>query len=205
MCGRFTMLTWEEVAQVVANVTAGRAARTLPIARHAEAFPGSEAPVIVAGADALEPRQLCWGFTLPDTGKLVFNTRLESAAGSPFWGEAFKQRRCIVPAWEFCETHRTQMAIGETGRPVRQAYRFTRDDGDCMLMAGVWQDNRFSVITTEPDDAVSPVHDRMPLLLSSSRALDWVAGAEPGQDETALLKAAVYPTAQDAGEQLGLF
>ena len=208
MCGRFTMLAWEEVAQVIEEIETGRklafAAGTAP---NEEAFPGNTAPVIVSGTDMIEPRQLSWGFVLPDTGKLVFNTRLETAASSRFWSEAYERRRCIVPAWAFCETHREQTAATASGRRVKQAYRFSRPGGEPLLMAGIWQDGRFSVMTTMPDAAVAPVHDRMPLLLDSPQALDWLVGNEPERCGFELTKAPVYPAApaHDGGEQLGLF
>lgn len=213
MCGRFTILAWEDVARVIEAIETGRilagGTGAEPAANDAreEAFPGGHAPVIVSGADALEPRQLSWGFVLPDTGKLVFNTRLGTAAHSRFWGEAYNQRRCIVPAWAFCETHRTQTAANAAGKRVKQAYRFSRPDGEPLLMAGIWQDGRFSIMTTEADTAVKAVHDRMPLLLSSSQALSWIAGNEPERHDFELSKAPVYPDVptRDGGEQLGLF
>lgn len=212
MCGRFTILAWEEVARVIEAIETGRilaggtgAEPAANVARE-EAFPGGNAPVVVAGADALEPRQLSWGFVLPDTGRLVFNTRLETAASSRFWSEAYGQRRCVVPAWAFCETHREQTAATASGRRVKQAYRFSHPGGEPLLIAGIWQDNRFSVMTTTSDDAVRMVHDRMPLLLDSSQVLDWLAGDEPKQDELGLSRSPVYPApARDGGEQLGLF
>lgn len=181
------MLAWDEVLGVIQALEAFAPLNLQPDwPACRDTAPGSEACVIASASDALEPVRLTWGFPFPGSGKLVFNTRSESAAASPLWRDAFLNRRCIVPAWAFFESHRTETERGASGRPRRRQYRFLPegDDGP-LLMAGVWQDGRFSALTCAPDDRVRPVHDRM-LLLSALSALDWAAGAAPEECRSAV-------------------
>lgn len=188
MCRKFTMLAWDDVLGVVQALEASAPLNLQPDwPACRDAVPGSEACVVAAGSGALEPLRLTWGFPLSGSGKLVFNTRSENAASSPLWRDAFLNRRCIVPAWAFFESHRTETERGASGRPRRRQYRFLPEGGGGpLLMAGIWQDRRFSVLTCAPDDRVRPVHDRMPLLLSASSALDWAAGAAPEECRSAV-------------------
>lgn len=208
MCRRFTMLSADEVRHIITCLETGRPLEMASSTNtpHDEAFPGAEVPVIVTGADALEPRQLSWGFVLPDTGKLVFNTRLEKAAESRFWQASYQDRRCAVPALAFCETHRSEQTLNDRGKRMRQAYRFEPESSEPLVMAGIWQDGRFSVMTTTPDDNVAPVHDRMPLLLDGTGTLEWLAGEEPQRILPHLAATPLHrPAPREDGEQLGLF
>ncbi|MEE0844608.1 MAG: SOS response-associated peptidase family protein [Eggerthellaceae bacterium] len=142
---------------------------------------------VAASSLAIVP--LIWGFDLPGRGKTVFNTRSETAARSDFWRESFLRRRCVVPAHAFFEPHRSERALrpnrgaamGVGSKTMRQTYRFSDADGGILLLAGVWAADRFSILTTQPNDAVAPVHDRMPLMLGFEEALDWLRGAVMGR------------------------
>lgn len=75
-----------------------------------------------------------------------------------------------------------------------------------LLLGGIWQDDRFSIMTTEPNEAVRPVHDRMPLALSMQGALAWLAGDADAEQlaSSDMESTALYPTAPEQG-QLTLF
>lgn len=208
MCGRFTTITWDEVEGVIGAIEAERPYNLEPDwpARRVDAFPKATAPIITLDeAGALEGRELIWGFDLLNSpGKVAFNTRIESAAQSSLWRESFTRRRCIVPAATFFEPHRSEMGVRD-GRRVRQAYRFASADGSLLMMAGIWQGDRFSVMTREPDSAVAPVHDRMPLILRAHQANAWLsAGRTANHPEPQLIGAPIYE-ACPANQQLSLF
>lgn len=184
MCGRFTMLTWNEVEAVVEALEFSTPLvldADLP-ARRSDAFPRSSVPVVVADdANRLQPALLVWGYLVPGRPDPVFNARIETAAATPLWRESLAQRRCIVPARAFFEPHRTETALSpRTGKAVRQLYRFSPRDNAMLLMAGIWQDERFSILTTAPDESVALVHDRMPLTLAPRDARTWLFGDSAG-------------------------
>ena len=161
----------------------------------AQAFPGSDIAAIglsngLAGgfADGMDngngPRdQLCigtfrWGFTPNWSNKTIFNTRIESAlSGSGMWANIIRDGRCIVPAASFFEPHATETVRSpRTGRQVKRSYEFAQPDGSPLLLAGLCNDGCCSIVTTEPNRWVSPIHARMPLALRFEEVLPWIAG-----------------------------
>lgn len=165
-----------------------------------DAFPGSETGVLVADPQGqIVPRLLRWGF--PRQDGVAFNTRSETASTSPFWRESFLQRRCVIVAWRFFEPHGSQQALGPSGRIVKQQYAFQLPFLAPLLMAGIWRDDRFSILTREPNQVVRPIHDRMPVLLDVPEAHHWLLGANADTastnagNEVPLVASPLYPPA----------
>ena len=184
MCGRFVMLSAEEVADVVAAVERRAGLRALGTGAEpprAQARPGSLIATIGRDGDAFTASERIWGFTPEWSAKPVFNTRIESALnGSAMWRDALRDGRCIIPAVAFFEPHGTETEPSpRTGRPMKRQYRFDAVDGSPLLMAGLRQSDRCSVITTQPNRWMEPVHDRMPLLLRFDEVEAWLDGAQP--------------------------
>lgn len=228
MCGRFTMLTWDEVEDAAKAVLCAAPLNVDPDwpARRTDAFPGSTVRAIVfeneraIGAPSVRTADFIWGFAMPNSAKSVFNARSESVLTSAFWKESFLSRRCIVPAAAFYEPHRAETGLkpaseGKPARKVKQTYRFASEDGTALLLAGVWQNDRLAILTTEPDGIVSPVHDRMPLLLPCEQALAWLRSADSAAkivssirqtpaNDACLVAMPVYPSLIESA-QLTLF
>ena len=80
--------------------------------------------------------------------------------------DAFVDGRCLVPADGFLEWRKE-------GR-VNQPYLFRRTDGELFVMAGLWQDGRYVVLTRDSEGAVADIHDRMPVLLEGADAQQWL-------------------------------
>src|SRR5262245_19300143 len=104
---------------------------------------------------------------------LQINARAETLATLPPFREAFKKRRCVVPADGFYEW------VG--AKATRQPVWFHRPESGLILFAGLhesWQpqpgewQRTFTIITTTPNRVTEPVHDRMPVILSDEAALD---------------------------------
>lgn len=184
MCVRFSPLTVEEARAVLGARGTGR--HTI---RYIEApdplrdaRPGSQVPLFVPdGAGGFQVATLEWGFPLDGRPHAVFNTRIESALEQlrrgrrGMWAKAIAEGRCLVPVRAFYESHATEKAISEkTGRPVRRQYRFRMPGARAFLLAAVQQDGHFSVVTTEPNASVAPIHDRMPLVLGKGESLVWL-------------------------------
>jgi len=108
--------------------------------------------------------------------KLLHNARSETVHTKDAFKEAFRKRRCIVPASAFFEQFEKRWV------------RF-RASEETIFMAGIFEGSeagmeRFSVLTTEPNSLVAPVQDRMPALLSLSEVDAWL---DPGARENNLL------------------
>lgn len=127
----------------------------------------------------LAVEELTWGYPVEWRRGPVFNTRIETALapGRTMWSASFERGRCLVPALAFHESHATETVPSvRTGRPVKRQYRFSLPGGEAMLLAGVQEDGRFSLVTTEPNACVAAVHDRMPLVLRADEAQAWLEG-----------------------------
>ena len=105
----------------------------------------------------------------------MINARGETVAEKPAFREAFKARRCLVPADGWYEWLK---------RPDgKQPYFMTRPDGGPLAFAGLWsvwgsEEQRLlttTVITTAAVGDLAAVHDRMPLVLPPERWADWLS------------------------------
>lgn len=117
-------------------------------------------------------------------------TVLESRAYGPLAGKP--QSRCLIPADGFFEW----MAPSSDGGPKRPV-RFTVDGGELFSMAGLittreWEGAELvscTILTTEADAAVAPVHDRMPVILADREGeATWIGGQMPGEEVTRLTR-----------------
>lgn len=141
-----------------------------------DVYPGRQLPLFVTnGSGALEAVELTWGFGAPPgtRSKLVFNTRIETAlsqarSGTGLWAAPITLGRCLVPVHGFFEHYtRSSERRGEQ-------WRFTYPGHSVFLLAGVWENDRVSVVTTVPNADVSPIHTRMPLVLAPGESSVWL-------------------------------
>lgn len=193
MCNRFTVLEYDEVEGIVRSIVFRTPFSVQPDwPARGDAFPQAVVPIIVSDATSgpfcnrgiwtqgLFVANLTWGFEVPWKNGVVFNTRIESAlAGGGMWDAAMCEGRCIVPTLGFYETHASETARNpQTGRIVRQRYRFMppTSESPVLFLAAVQQGGRFSIVTTQPNDDVAPIHDRMPLVLARDELGLWMEG-----------------------------
>lgn len=208
MCGRFEILTYEEVATVVAAIEGRTASRAVSHDEpRTQARPGSN---VLLFDNSLHIAEAQWGFT-PEWGtKPVFNTRIETALeGKGMWRKPIQEGRCIVPAAAFYEPHATEtIRSPRTGRPMKRQYRFASANDEPLLLAGVQAEGHCSVVTCEPNRWVLPIHNRMPLLLRFEEVLTWLSANWPSlsdRSDFALLSAPEHPDIPAEPDQLSLF
>jgi putative SOS response-associated peptidase YedK len=132
----------------------------------------------ISSASNLEIIPLTWGFALGESKRLVFNTRIESAlGGSPLWKRAIQEGRCIMPVASFFEPHGSETVRSpRTGKPMKRQYEFADADNQPLLLAGVHDQGRLSIVTTSPNASVAPIHERMPLALRFEEVPVWLEG-----------------------------
>jgi putative SOS response-associated peptidase YedK len=135
--------------------------------------------VIVGGAKGRRLEMMRWGLVPgwekgPKSGPLRINARAESVASRPSFRDAFKSRRCLVPADGFYEWQK---------RPDgRQPFHIRATDGQPLAFAGIWETwgqgaqtlTSVSIITTDANAAVEKLHDRMPVILAPSERELWL-------------------------------
>ena len=162
--------------------------------------PTQEAPVIRASAaGGREVAMLRWGlvpFWAKDlkVGTTMINARSEGVEEKPAFRAAIKQRRCIVPATGFFEWQ------GERGR--KQPYAVTLPGQSLFGFAGLWERwkaaegepvETFTIMTTDANEQVASIHDRMPVILPMAAVDTWLTGSL--EQARALLKPCGQPVA----------
>lgn len=127
----------------------------------------------------------------PKVGARAFNARAESLGEKPMFRNALARRRVIVPADAFYEWEKVKSPGGRTVR--RQPWCFRAADGSMLGFAGlyeVWRENpetdwlrTCTIITTEANDLMAPIHDRMPVVLRPEEYSSWLSPGELSPDE----------------------
>jgi len=149
--------------------------------------PSQRAPVIanLEGANRIELFQ--WGLvpswaTDVSIGNRMINARAETLADKPSFKRLLKNRRCLVLADGFYEWRKE----GKTKVPMW----FKLKRGESFVFAGLWDAwkqpdgtalRSYAIVTTEPNEVLVPIHNRMPVILSDRDALEWVSGDEIGR------------------------
>ena len=188
MCGRFT-LTVHQMGDVLEQLGAFVAPEHLASYRpRYNVAPGNMHWILRHARGRRELLPASWGLinhwsTDEAVGFKQINARAETLAVRPAYRDAFASRRCVLPADGFYEWR------GPRG--AREPMWFHRSDGGLLWLAGLyesWTDPRsgevrktFTIVTTEANERVRPVHDRMPAIVSVDRLDDWLVG-EPRPD-----------------------
>ncbi|HET7729138.1 MAG TPA: SOS response-associated peptidase [Usitatibacter sp.] len=143
--------------------------------------PTQEAPVVrAAKSGGREVAMLRWGlvpFWARDIkfGIKAINARSEGIGEKPAFRDALKQRRCIVPATGFFEWQ------GEPGR--KQPFAVTLPGHELLAFAGLWERwqppegepvETFTIVTTDANEAIAKIHDRMPVILPMDAVDTWL-------------------------------
>lgn len=194
MCGRYSMTAPLEVIEEAFGV-----AERPNFPPRYNIAPTQEAPVIRMEADGQRHlRLLSWGlvpFWAGDTGigTRLINARAESAATKPAFRAAFHKRRCLVLADGFYEWRKPATTGGR-----KQPYRVTRADGAPFAFAGLWESwwaredeapvETFTILTTDANATLAPIHERMPVVLASAAVAAWLDPATAGAAVQALLR-----------------
>jgi putative SOS response-associated peptidase YedK len=151
------------------------------------------------GSEGGEPperqlRVLRWGLVPswakdPAIGNRMINARMETVAEKPAYRRAFASRRCLLPADGYFEWYPTEEKT-KAGKPRKQPFFIRPKDGGVLAMAGlyeIWKDptrgdddpERFrwtcTVLTTQAEDTLGRIHDRMPMMVEPERWANWLA------------------------------
>lgn len=193
MCGRFTL---GAPAQTLADIF--EIAETPELPPRFNIAP-TEAVAAVRRPEADAGRELAllrWGLVPvwakdPNVGSRMINARAETVATSGAFRRAFRSRRCLVPADGFYEWQRLERR--------KQPFYICMRDGLPFAFAGLWEHwegpegkviESCTLITTEPNDLVRPVHDRMPVILDPA---DYELWLDPAVREPEMLQPLLRP------------
>ena len=179
MCGRFYVD--EGTAREIERVIRGVDLRIQKM-RTGDIYPSQSAGILTCHSQqknplsagpaaekspALELNEMHWGFPQYQKKGLLINAKAETVLERRTFRESVLHRRCVIPARQFYEWDSDKNKV-----------TFFREDRAVLFMAGFYnrfQDEvRFIILTTQANASVSPVHNRMPLVLDEGELEDWV-------------------------------
>lgn len=197
MCGRFVsasppaeLARYFDVAHVAGQV--------LPVSYNVA--PTSDVYVVVETGGVRRLETYHWGL-IPSwaedrkVGQRMINARADSLATSNAYKRAYASRRCIIPVDGFYEWKK----IDDGPKPAKQPMFVRRLDGEPLALAGLWERwkprqgddvhddadtwvRSCTIITGEPNDLVTAIHDRMPVVLPPSAWDAWLDPADADLD-----------------------
>ena len=184
MCGRITQKGGELPGLVTVSLIEEQ------FAPRWNGAPSQQFWVIRRHPDTGEYRRdrLTWGLIPywvkePDGGRKPINARAENVASLPSFRNAYAKRRCLVPVDNFFEWKAIK------GEKAKQPYAIAMKDGSPFAIAGIWEGwkhpetgeiiRTFAVITTEANELVAEIHNRMPVIIAPENYDRWLSPIEP--------------------------
>ncbi len=196
MCGRFTLRATP--AQLVEFFKLLREPDWSPRYNIA---PTQPVAVIRQTTQGRELSRMNWGLIPawsrdPKLGGRLINARAETVASKPSFRDAFRRRRCLIPADGFYEWK-------DAGGKTKQPYYISLPDGRPFAFAGLWEHwerpeaaiDSCTIITTVANDLLRPLHERMPVILHPNDYDRWL---DPQQTDTSSLETLLTPYEDDA-------
>ncbi len=193
MCGRFALFAKAEELERHFQVPL-----PFPIAPRYNIAPTQPLLALATAHDTPQPywTHFQWGLVPrwakdPSIGNKMINARAESLAEKPAFRVAFRYRQCIVPISGFYEW-------AKTGR-LRQPYFVRSVKGEPLGVAGLWESwqspdgselTTCTLITTDANATMQPIHHRMPAILLPEEYTLWLAPDTPLATLAALLRPA---------------
>ena len=184
MCGRYDLS--DNPAAIRAKFSVPAVPEFVP---NVDWRPTDRAPIVrLAGEGARECVLARWGLVpgwAPDLkfGTRCINARAETVAALPAFRSAFRRRRCLVPVNAFFEWS------GAKGR--RQKWRIALRDEALFALAGLWEwwqgrdggecVTSYTIVTCAANDAIAPLHDRMPVIVPEPDFERWLDPDAAGQ------------------------
>jgi len=179
MCGRFTLTTndYKAVAEALDAELLAEADECRP---RYNVAPGDRHPIVWldTGDDARRLMQpAAWGMPGADGDRVHINARSETVHTKPAFRDALFGARCLVAADGFFEW------TGDKNH--RQPIWYHPPGGGLWVFAGLYRDvvdrktgeveRRFTILTTQANDLVGQIHDRMPVILDAAGRQQWLA------------------------------
>lgn len=134
-----------------------------------DVFPSESSLVIHTGDRKLLAGEVLWGFSNPYRKGLIINARAETVREKNLFADSIMNRRCLIPASGFYEWD-----------PYKSRFRFSHPDDELLLLAGIYHEEHgapaphYTILTTQANESMIPVHDRMPVIISRDEIHPWL-------------------------------
>lgn len=160
---------------------------------HYNVAPGQTMPVVTHHSpNTVE--EMKWGLVPfwakdPKIGYQMINARAETVATKPSFRRSFTKQRCLVPASGFFEWKKLDGS--------KQPFYIRLKHAPLFSFAGlydIWKDaegrelKTYTIITTEPNSLLAPIHNRMPVILTEAGEITWLNEAPSPLKHVKLLR-----------------
>ena len=205
MCGRYVSVSSTTILVDRFTIDEVRIDEKEPVYNVA---PTLEMPLVAVSRGRRVLDQVRWGLVPSwakdlSIGSKQINARAESVTTKPAYKRAFVKRRAIVPADGFYEWEKRN-------EKQKQPWFIRRRDGEPLAFAGLWEIwhdpkigddapriRTFTIITTEANDLLEPIHERMPVVLPES---EWDRWLDPEFQDVDALRQLLIPAPADQFE-----
>jgi len=176
MCGRYQLTSKPKAMKLHFNVGS-----PFTFKQSYNITPSSYCPIIRLNKEKNEVALCYWGLIpawVKDRKITPINAKAETIREKPFFRMAYRHHRCIIPANGFYEWK------GSKGN--KQPYYFYPADSEFFGFAGLWEIwerpdeviESFTIITTEANTIMAPIHERMPAILNHQDYAEWLYDGE---------------------------
>lgn len=173
MCGRYRLFTEEENQEIMRIVKSLDNRYPGNNMKYGEIFPTNTAPILCLQENGIKPELSTWGFPRFVEKGVIINARSETADSRPMFKKSLHTRRCVVPSTGFYEW-------SQSGTKTK--YRFNLPNDHTLYMAGIFNEfngeNKFVILTTNANNSIADVHNRMPVILKKEMTEDWIMSEE---------------------------
>jgi putative SOS response-associated peptidase YedK len=148
---------------------------------------------VVLNTTPNELRFETWGlvpfWTKPDEKpRPLFNSRSDTLLSKPAFKRYLQHKRCLIPATGFYEW--------KSEGKIKQPYYIRLKSQELFAFAGIWEVyanedaeviHTYSIITTEPNELMSKIHSRMPVILAAEHEQDWLTDSNISRLSTLMI------------------
>ena len=188
MCSRYFVDMSPELRPIIEQARGSSLASRMihdlgrPVKTEGEVRPTDIAPVIATnrkGQPSAFP--MIWGFSAPDRqntrrSQPLINARSETASVKPTFKDCWYRRRCIIPCSYYFEWEHLKKPDGTS--KTGDKYIIQPEGASVTWLAGLYRMEgsypHFTILTREPSEELSRLHDRMPVILPGNLVNEWI-------------------------------
>lgn len=176
MCGRYIIFSETEM-QDIRDIIEEVQRKTNGGVKTGEIFPTDKAPVLIQQQGNITPEAVRWGFPGFNGKGVIINARAETVQEKPMFRRSLLTKRCVIPSTGFYEW-------SHDGK--KQKYQFNLPGTPSLYMAGLYSEFEgqqcFVILTTEANNSMAEIHNRMPVILDHSNMNRWLLDTQAAID-----------------------